>query len=571
MNKIFVILAVLLLAFACRPAVSDMTSIVDDYLEEWKEFYPTDAFNNGDRESVFRFEDFSDRRVERWVDFNLEILGKIDTIKGPLSFDERYDADLLSRYVNLELERWVHDEVLKNSAYFYYQQISGALTYLLVRHYLTLEEKRTAVLNRLESIRKLCHLGVNKLNDGHPTSTRQSIRLFRELITFFEQTLPDIGRTWMDTANFEGFQQQCLETAEYLQSLMSHIQSHVIPNMTLSDGMGREEYARKLRIFSMMDLTPEILAELTMEAMAETKAEFQKVALEYWEVAQPGKAVPDDFAMMLRDTQEKIEELRVDNLADFLKLYGNLAEQAEIFVQDNNIATIPPKRTFAIQPSPQQLPRWGGVFWSGPFDPDATTIFYIPRISDESPETEKESFYRRYNIPLSTVLIAHELFPGHYLQGKYAANNPRIVRSVFYNQFHVEGYATLCQKVMLDSGWGDNNKLVYLAHLLSQMRIISGALYSIKVHCEGWDIDKAAEFAVEYGLSKPEVSDQSWDRVMNGPFNILAYSIGYRELNKHYMDEKERLGDAFVLQKFMDKLLAAGAVPLYAVPEILKR
>jgi len=571
MRKFFVIVCVLVYASGCRPSANGVASIIDDYIQEWREFYPTEAFNNGDRASAFRYENFSDKRVGKWIKFNRQTLRMIEKIKAELTFDDRCDADLLSRSAGLELERWVHDDVLRNSSDFYYQQITGALTYLLVRHYLTLEEKRTAVLNRLSGIRTLCHLGVDKLKDGRPTSTKESIRLFDELVTFFEQNLCDIGRTWMDAANFDDFQQQCHDTAECIRSLMRHLKDNVIPNMTLHNGMGWENYARKLRIFSLMDITPKRLLELVLEAMDETKKEIRRVAQEYWAESGTDTDVPDDFKRLLEMIREEIETLHVESEADFLKLYRDLAQRAESFVQDNHIATIPPKRTFVIQKSPQQLARWGGVFWSGPFDPDATTLFYIPWVSDEAPELEKEAFYKRYSIPLSTVLITHELFPGHYLQGKYAAVNPRIARSVFCDQFNIEGFATLCQKAMLDAGWGDNNTLIYLAHLLSQMRIISGALYSVKVHCEGWNIEKAAAFAAENGLNEPEAYDQAWYRVMNLPFQILAYSIGYRELNKSYVAEKERLGDAFDLQEFMDRLLEAGAVPLYAVPEILKR
>lgn len=569
-NWILVILIVVF-GISCQDSKDSLNNLIGDYINEWKDFYPTEVFNNGDHASAFRFENFSDKRVERWINVNRQALRRIEAIRGELSFDDRIDADLLSRHAGLELEEWVHDEVLKNFADFYYQQISGALTFILVRHYFTLKDKRDAVLTRLEGIRELCHLGMDKLKDGRPTSTKESIQLFEQQASFFEQNLPEIGRTWMEGESFKVFYQQCLDTAGCIRSLISHIQNNVIPKMTMEDGMGRENYDRKLRIFSLMDITPERLSELEERAMEETKAEFQKVALAYWKEADPSKVVPEDFVPLLRETQDIIQELRVDNSVDFLNLYRDLAERAEIFVRNNHIATLPPKRTFVVQPSAKQLEQWGGVFWSGPFDPDATTIFYIPRVSDESPEPEKEAFYRRYNIPLTTVLISHELFPGHYLQGKYAANNPRIVRAVFYDQFNVEGYATLCQKVMLDSGWGDSDKLVYLAHLLSQMRIICASLYSVKVHCEGWDIDRAAEFAAENGLGKPEPSSLSWHRVMNFPFDILAYSIGYRELYGYYLKEKERLGDAFNLQEFMDKLLEAGAVPMYAVPDILRR
>ncbi|MBN1224234.1 MAG: DUF885 family protein [Candidatus Aminicenantes bacterium] len=571
MKKCSVVCFLLFLCICCKPPAEGISAIIDEYIEGWKNFYPTEAFNNGHRPSAFRFEDFSDKNVRIWIDFNKRVKNKTEKIQGGLSFDDKVDADQLRQRIDLELERWIHDEVLKNSSHFYYDQISGALTYILVRHYFSLKEKRIAVCDRLEGIRRLCRLGMEKLENGRPLSTNLSVDLFEDLASFFKENLPEIAQTWMDAENFKKFREECFETVGCLNSLISHIKNTVMPKMDLPDGIGRDDYARKLRIHTMMNLSPEQLSEIALEDFEKIKEEIREVASEYLKETEPDKKVPEDFNELMQEINGKLEALRVDNTEDFLNLYRDLANRAERFIQDNHVATLPLRRTFVVELSPRQLARWGGVFCSGAFDPDAMTLFYISWVPDDAPESDKEAFYKRYNIPLVNVLIAHELFPGHYLQGKYAAINSRIVRSVFAGELYIEGWATLSQKVILDAGWAESDKLVLLANLRSMLRSIASAIYSVKVHCEGWDIERTAAFADKYGIDSPKNSQFLRYRVMNVPFFTLAYFLGYRVLEEQYSAEKARLGDAFVLQEFMDKLLEAGAVPMYAIPEILKR
>ena len=67
----------------------------------------------------------------------------------------------------------------------------------------------------------------------------------------------------------------------------------------------------------------------------------------------------------------------------------------------------------------------------------------IPTIEDTLPEAEKEDFYRSFNNHFNKAIIVHELFPGHYMQAKIAAANPRPARSLFPYEPYIEGWATL--------------------------------------------------------------------------------------------------------------------------------
>ena len=77
------------------------------------------------------------------------------------------------------------------------------------------------------------------------------------------------------------------------------------------------------------------------------------------------------------------------------------------------------------------------------------------------------SFQRDFNHHFNTMIIAHELMPGHYLQLKLAARHPRRARFLYADSVFVEGWGTFSERLMLEQGWGDD--LAYAAHLKKQL------------------------------------------------------------------------------------------------------
>ena len=106
----------------------------------------------------------------------------------------------------------------------------------------------------------------------------------------------------------------------------------------------------------------------------------------------------------------------------------------------------------------------GGVYSSGPFDPEAETLFYLPSVADEAPEKTKNGFYRSFNNPFNSMIITHEIHPGHYLQLRYAAQHPSAVRPLFAGDDFTEGWASFCEQMMLDEGWDEDLPLTRFPH-----------------------------------------------------------------------------------------------------------
>jgi len=134
----------------------------------------------------------------------------------------------------------------------------------------------------------------------------------------------------------------------------------------------------------------------------------------------------------------------------------------------------------------------------------------------------------------------------------------------------VEGWGTFCEELALDAGWMNGNRLTRLAHLRKRMENAVRAYVSVMVHCEGWDQETLAAFAVEKGKLPPQFATNLWSRVMNSPMQITTYYLGSRGFRELYQAEQDRLGSNFKLRDFCDNILKAGAVPIHKLPQLLQ-
>lgn len=547
--------------------------LIEDYIKEWRQFYPSRALAAGDKDAAFRFENFSVPRVQKWLRFNasgLEKLKRFGSFKS-LSTDDRIDARLLRRQILTEIEKWKADRSHENSPGLYTGMISQALTHILTRDFLSPEETVRAIINRLQGINALCDTAVGHLKNGSPQRTHRSVTGLEKTAQFYEKNLSEIAKKWLKPWLVKDCEQKARETAGKIRQLANHIKEKVIPHMTIPDTLGKKNYSRKLKIYTDSSLTPRKLEEISFKEIKQVRQMMAGVAGEYREEQNPGKEKPTELKVLMDDVLEAMESHRQDNQQDFLNHFKELIDRSEKFVIQKKIASLPGKRTLFTDLSPAHFAgaAVGGVYAAGPFDPDAVTLFYLPTVPDSAPEKVKEGFYRSFNNHFNTMIITHEIFPGHYLQLKMASTNPHLVRCLFADDLFVEGWATLCEQITLDAGWDGDNKLTRLAHLRKRLENAVRAYTSVQVHCNGWNREQLVKFAVEKGLLAPQFAINLWDRVMNSPFQLTSYFLGFRAFSDLLEKEKKRLGERFRLQDFSDKILRTGAVPLDELPSIL--
>ena len=557
------LLIALCLAAGAAQAGTELDARVDAYISKWAEFYPSEALSNGLKEAAWEFEDFSGNRVDEWTAYNRRTLEMLEALSD-LSVNEQVDARVLRRRAMRELERWVHDKALVNQPAWYAEVISQALTYILVREQFTPEEKFGAVLQRLRGVQSMCALGIANLQDGSPERTRRAVEVLERTRTFYHDSLPGLMNDWSGGTRREQARQVINGTVNSVDALVRHIRESVLPNASIPDRLDDRDYARKLRIYTDSDLTP---AQLRDSAAAEIEEVRRLMAIEakaWWNERESSAPMPADENELLEAVMAEMERARADNRSDFLDFFRDLTDRAERFLVDNDLATVPLPRTIYVGLSPDHFSgaAYGGVYSTGPFNPGADTLFYLPSIPDDSTAEQKNGFYRSFNDHFNTMIIAHEIYPGHYLQLKVAAATAPALRSLFGNGVYIEGWGTFSEELMLDAGWDDHNRLTRLAHLRKRLENATRAYVSVMVHVHDWNKDQVMEFAVTRGLLPPQFALNLWVRVMNNPLQIPSYFLGFHGFRALWAEENRRLGEDFKTRDFVDKVLRAGPVPI---------
>ena len=561
----------LCLAGGTAQAGTELDAQVDSYISKWAEFYPSEALSNGLKQAAWEFEDFSGNRVGEWIAYNRRTLEMLES-RSDLSVNEQIDVRVLRRQARRELERWVRDRALVNQPAWYAEVISQALTYILVREQFTPEEKLEAVLQRLKGVQSLCELGITNLQNGSPEKTRRAVEVLERTKTFYRDNLPGLMHDWSRANQNEQVTQVISDTVNTVDALVRHIRENVLPDASIPDRLDNRDYERKLRIYTDSELTP---AQLRDSAAAEIEEVRRLMAIEaeaWWNEQGSDLPMPADENELLEAVMAEMERARSDNRSDFLNLFRELTDRAERFLVQNDLATVPLPRTIYVGLSPDHFSgaAYGGVYAAGPFNPGADTLFYLPSIPDDSTPEQKNGFYRSFNDHFNTMIIAHEIYPGHYLQLKVAAGVAPALRTLFANGVYVEGWGTFSEELMLDAGWDDHNRLTRLAHLRKRLENATRAYVSVMVHVHDWDKDQLMEFAVTRGLLPPQFALNLWVRVMNNPLQIPSYFLGFHGFRKLWQEEQARLGDSFTTREFVDSVLQAGPIPIDALTLTLR-
>jgi uncharacterized protein (DUF885 family) len=547
-----------------------------EYIEKWQQFYPSQALAAGDIKAAHRFENLSSAKIREWLQYNQSVRVKLDGhgTFDALSLDDHIDARFLKRQVLLEIEKWHWDRVHEHSPAMYAEMISQAMTHILARNQLQTAETLQAVSNRLKGISNLCRKGIGNLKNGSPHRTLQSVAQLENSAEFYEKKLREIAtiQKWLDPGAGPGFQKKTVEAANMIRKLAAHIKLRIIPNMTLPDAMGKKNYSRKLKIYTDSSLTPKRLETLALEEIKTVREMMTWTAGEYLQTRHPGQEQPADSKLLLKEALLAMEAHREKDQQSFLKQFKELIRRSVEFVRQKEIATLPGKLTLftALSPAHFSGAAVGGVYPSGPFNPEADTLFYLPTVPDTAPQGVRDGFYRSFNNHFNAMIISHEIVPGHYMQLKLAALNPHKVRGLFAGELYVEGWGSFSEQIMLTEGWDDGNPLTLLAHLRKRLENAVRAYTSVKVHCDGWTKDQLTRFAVEKGLLPPQFAANLWNRAMNSPQQLTSYFLGFRAFLRLFNEEKKRLGRGFNLKKFCDSILRSSAAPIDLLPELVK-
>ena len=178
----------------------------------------------------------------------------------------------------------------------------------------------------------------------------------------------------------------------------------------------------------------------------------------------PNAAPPDDRFERVGRLIAKLSERHVppEQLVAAVK---RQIPELEQWVRDHDLLDLDASKPLAVRETPLYKRGIAGasIDSPGPYDPGAPTYYNVTPLDDLSPE-RAESWLREYNDWMLPILNIHEAVPGHYVQLVYANRSPSLIKSIFGNGAMIEGWAVYTERMMLESGYGDDKAEFWLIY-----------------------------------------------------------------------------------------------------------
>jgi len=532
------------------------------YIDEWKQFYPSKALAKGMHASIFQIEDVSKKNVAEWLEFNKEIL---QDLSNPKNIDP-IDARLLSVQVQSEIDKWNKLSLHTSSLSLYVQIISNALDPVLKADYLLPHEKTNLICQRLIQVSKISKDALNNLDVIAEDDLINGTKKLNSILEFYTNNLKETVDKETSIRNCTHFDANLKTAINSLESLLLFAKNDLSQTKKASNKiLGTEEYARRLKLYTDSELSPDALSTMALEEIEIVRNLLGETSKEYLESAYPNAALPKNNADIIAKAFEDMEKDAPLNAADYLEFWKQLSDDAVKFIKEKEIATVPKNQTLRIITAPESAGAAARIGWVGsapPFSPNPMTTLNLPSIPESVPKQEQIDFWASFNRPFNRMIVIHELFPGHYMQLKISRETPHPIRLLFPYGIYTEGWATFTEKVLLDAGWEKEDKLTLLAHLRKRLENANRAYTSVHVHCNGWNQEQVMKFSTETSLLAPQFAKSLWGRLMNSPMQLTSYFLGGKQFTTLLNYEKERLGAKFDLKFFMDTIMKSGPIPI---------
>jgi uncharacterized protein (DUF885 family) len=191
---------------------------------------------------------------------------------------------------------------------------------------------------------------------------------------------------------------------------------------------------------------------------------------------------------------------------------------------------------------------------------------------EDKPQSEGPAVYRIATDAWATqtrgrtaIIAAHEGWPGHHLQIATARGLQGLhpVTRLATSAAYIEGWARYAEALAEEAGIYEGG----YAEITRRAWPARGMVIDPGIHLYGWTREQAVAFAMASGNYTPQTADDLVDRVAAWPGQLTAYDTGGLEIFALRKEAEERLGDAFDIRAFHDRILENGALPLAALRE----
>jgi uncharacterized protein (DUF885 family) len=509
-------------------------------------------------------------RQVAFIDEWLQKFAKIDM--GSLSANKRTDHALIVNKLNAD--RWyltTFREFEWNPAM---HNIAGPLDLILGSEYASKPQRLRTLLKRLADVPAYFQAAQASIVNPTREHTQLAIDQAPGTIT----VLADLGKAAQESvltpAEKNQFAQRVAAAGTaligYVDFLTALDKTQQATNSARSFRIGRALYEQKFGHDVQASVGAEQMYQKALTAREQLLARMDTLSDELWAKTMGNAAKPADRTAKIGMVIDKLSANHVAP-ADFFPEIRRQIPILQDWVTRNNLLTLDASKPLVVRETPlyQRGVAGASIDAPGPYRPQDRTFYNVTPLDGLTPE-QAESQLREYNHWILQILNIHEAIPGHYAQLVYANKSPSLIKSLFGNGAMVEGWAVYGERMMLESGYGDNTPEMWLMYSKWNLRVVTNTILDYSVHVLGMTEAQAMDLLMRQAFQSRAEAAGKWRRVQLSSVQLTSYFSGYSEIMELREQRRQALGPRFVLKDFHDQLLSYGSAPVKVIRELMQ-
>ncbi|MCC6156796.1 MAG: DUF885 domain-containing protein [Deltaproteobacteria bacterium] len=340
----------------------------------------------------------------------------------------------------------------------------------------------------------------------------------------------------------EIFERSCRKATSAVETHLQWL--HSLASRASGDGaIGRDRFNELISIRRLGLDVPDIL-DLAQGALDRGKSRLAQTSRELASGLGPA------------DPRMRLHDGGAAGFEGVLATVRRRVAEARQFVVDEDLVHIPDGDAVEVVETPTFLRAFipfAAVFPPGKFDRVRRGVCMVTRPPDDA------TLAARFSDGEITNLVAHETYPGHFLQSFVTGFGSK-TRWLVQAPETVEGWAHYAEQLMLDRGFHDT---AAARHAQARATVWRAArvVMDVRLACGEWSDEEAAAYMAREASLDAEGARSEVRRARLQPGRLLSYLVGKWLIARLRVECRESLGDRFFERAFHDAICANGYLP----------
>jgi len=508
-------------------------------------------------------------RDDKFAQTNLAALGTFRL--GSLSPANQIDQRLLCN--ELRARRWAADTLREwqwNPASYNLGATVGGL--LNSRHY-RLDRRLRNISDKISHAP--AYYTAARANISTPTKehTELALQQLAGGLAVFGPALADsVSRSGLSAAEKQLFTVRIAATRQAMQGYLEFLKNDVLPTGKFrSFRIGKALFDQKFAYTIQSRFSADQVYQLALQHKAELLHDMGRRAARLYPHYLPGQQAPTDTLALIAAVIDQLT-LKHASREGFVAAVRAQIPTLVAFVNEHQLLTQDPSQPLVVRESPLYMRGSGAgasVSAPGPYDKGANTYYNVEPVPAEWTAAQAESYLREYNDYTLQILNIHEAIPGHYTQLVYANRSPSLVKSLFRNGAMIEGWAVYSERMMLESGYGNNTDEMWLLWDKWNMRVTLNTVVDHAIQVANMSETEMVSLLRREGFQEEAEARNKWRRATLSQVQLSSYFTGFTEIMALRAEVKQKKGPAFDLKAFNEQFLSYGSAPVKYIRELM--